>query len=56
MLTNRQNEMGDSKKVDVFNSNKRRVLIKSGGLEKHRKINKRGDVYFKPESKREEGI
>ena len=29
---------------------------RSGGLEKHRKINKRGDVYIELESKREEGI
>ena len=48
--------MGDSKKVNVFTINKRRVLIRSGGLEKDRKINKWDYVYFKPESKREEGI
>ena len=48
--------MGDSYRGNVFNINKRRVLLRSRGLEKHRKIIKQGDVYFKPESKREEGI
>ena len=39
------------KKSHFLKSNKRSVLIKSGGLEKYGKINKReGDVYLAPES------